>query len=428
MTAPQQRTISTAVSLEGVGVHTGVQARVRLNPADPDTGIRFRLVGAPGAPELPASLDLVTETELGTTLGAGEAKVRTVEHLMAALAGAQVDNVVVEVEGPELPILDGSFTGFADAIERAVPVEQNADARVLELSGPIHLDAGKGTAYVAAPADRLSVAATIDFAHPSVGRSYGSFVLDRPASFRQDIAPARTFGFADEGERLQARGFALGASVENTVVLDDESVVNGPLRFEDEFVRHKVGDLLGDLALIGGRLRASIVAERPSHRGNVAFARTIARHIRRSGEPALDITRIMEFLPHRYPMLLVDRILEYEAGKTIVGIKNVTINEPFFQGHFPGHPIMPGVLILEAMAQCGGLLMMDEVENPEDKVVYFMTIDGAKFRKPVTPGDQLVFEMEVLQFRRGVCKIAGKALVDGKTVAQAEFKASLQDR
>jgi len=211
-------------------------------------------------------------------------------------------------------------------------------------------------------------------------------------------------------------------------VLDADGVLNGELRFKDEFLRHKVGDIMGDLALLGGRLEAHIVADRPSHEGNVELARAIRSHIRRSGPPVADTMRVMEFLPHRFPMLLVDRVIEFDPGISIVGIKNVTINEPFFQGHFPSHPIMPGVLIVEAMAQCGGLLLMDYVENPKDKVVYFMTMDKVKFRKPVTPGDTLVFELRVVSLKRQVCKLAGRGLVDGEVVAEAEFMARIMDR
>jgi UDP-3-O-[3-hydroxymyristoyl] N-acetylglucosamine deacetylase/3-hydroxyacyl-[acyl-carrier-protein] dehydratase len=232
-----------------------------------------------------------------------------------------------------------------------------------------------------------------------------------------------------DAEALRARGLALGASLENTVVLDDDGVMNDGLRFDDECLRHKVGDIVGDLALLGARVRAHVVAERPSHGGNVALAKALAAHSRQtSGRPLMDTTRIMEVLPHRYPMLLVDRILEVEEGARIVGMKNVTINEPFFQGHFPGHPIMPGVLIVEAMAQTGGLLLMDRLEGADDKVVYFMTIDDVKFRRPVTPGDQLIFELEVLQTRRDVVRMKGKALVDGAVAAEAEFKARIMDK
>ena len=227
---------------------------------------------------------------------------------------------------------------------------------------------------------------------------------------------------------MRARGLALGASLENAVVLDDESVVSGELRYPDEFVRHKIGDVVGDLALLGARLAAHVVADRPSHEGNLALAREIRAAGKRQGQPIVDIEKIMQYLPHRYPMLLVDRILEFESGKRIVGIKNVTINEPFFQGHYPGHPVMPGVLVIEAMAQVGGLLLMEAVEDVENKTIYFMALDNVKWRRPITPGDQIRFELEMLQLRRYVCRMRGVGYVDGQVAVEAEMMAGIRDR
>ena len=287
---------------------------------------------------------------------------------------------------------------------------------------------GGGQSYVAEAANGLRISATIDFEHPVIGRQHGSFLIDED-SFGAEVAPARTFGFRAEAEALRARGLALGASLENVVVLDESGVMNDGLRFEDEFLRHKIGDVAGDLALLGARLDAHILTERPSHGGNVELARALMAHDRQtSRSPVMDITRIMEVLPHRYPMLLVDRITEIVEGERIVGIKNVTINEPFFQGHYPGHPIMPGVLIVEAMAQTGGLLLMDKLEGVENKVVYFMTMDEVKFRRPVTPGDTLVFEVEVVQSRRDTVRMSGKALVEGNVAAEAVFMARIVDK
>jgi UDP-3-O-[3-hydroxymyristoyl] N-acetylglucosamine deacetylase/3-hydroxyacyl-[acyl-carrier-protein] dehydratase len=427
MSGPSQRTISKDVTLDGVGVHSGETARLTFRPADPDSGILFRRTDLKDAPEIPADIDHVVGTELGTTLGLGEGKVLTVEHVMAALYGLAIDNVIIELDGAEAPIRDGSFSDYVDVLKEAGPVEQDAEATILGVSGPVEAEGGAGSSYVATSSDGLRISATIDFEHPAIGRSYGSFVVDE-VGFRSEIAEARTFGFKLDAEDLHGRGLALGATIENAIVLDEVGVMNDGLRFEDEFLRHKVGDIVGDLALLGGRLNAHVVADRPSHDGNIALARAIQTHVRRSGPPVADISRIMEFLPHRYPMLLVDRIIDFKAGESIVGIKNVTINEPFFQGHYPGHPIMPGVLILEAMAQCGGLLLMEHVENPEDKVVYFMTMDNVKFRRPVTPGDTLVFELRVVQIKRSVCRIAGRGVVDGKVAAEAEFMARIMDK
>lgn len=423
----RQRTISGDVTVEGVGVHSGEAAVVTLRPAPEGAGIVFRRTDLDGAPEIPADLDHVIDTDLGTSLGAGEAKAFTVEHLLAAVSALGVDNLVVELEGPEIPIRDGSFADYVAALDAAGTTEQDAEARTLALAGPVTAEGDATQSYVATPGSGLRISASIDFAHPCIGRQYGSFSVT-DGDFRTELAPARTFGFKADADELRSRGRALGASLDNAVVLDEDGVMNDGLRFDDEFLRHKAGDIVGDLALLGGRLEAHIVADRPSHGGNVALARAIRSHVRRQGPPIADTARIMQFLPHRYPMLLVDRIIDFDAGERIVGIKNVTINEPFFQGHYPGHPIMPGVLIVEAMAQCGGLLLMDKVEDPDDKVVYFMTMDQVKFRQPVVPGDQLVFELEVVQLKRQLCKMRGRGLVDGRVVAEAEFMARIMDR
>ncbi len=429
MNGAKQRTVAKETTLQGVGVHSGQAASVTFRPAPADSGIRFRRADLEGSPEVTASLDNVVGTELGTSLGAGEARVLTIEHLMAAFYALGVDNVLVDLEGPEIPIRDGSFQDYVRALEEAGVEEQDADARVIEVREPLTVTGDDQESYVATPGDGLRVSATIDFTHPAIGRMFGSFRANSD-DFRAHIAAARTFGFRADAESLHGRGLALGASLENTLVLDDEGVMNDELRFPDEFLRHKVGDVIGDLALLGARVHAHVVAERPSHSGNVALARALAVHARRSGGrmPIVDAAKLMQYLPHRYPMLLVDRIIDFEAGKRIVGVKNVTINEPFFQGHYPGHPIMPGVLIIEAMAQVGGLLLMEETANPEEKVVYFMTMDNVKWRRPVTPGDTLVFELEMIQFRRHTCKMRGQGFVDGALVAEADFMARIVDR
>ncbi len=424
----RQQTLAGEVTLDGHGVHSGLAARLSLKPAAPDTGVVFRRVDLEGAPEVPATLDHVADTRLGTTIQRGEARIMTVEHVMAALVAAEVDNVRVEVDGPEVPIRDGSFRDYFDAVRGVGMACQDVPARVLRLPTAGTVAGEGGERYVFAPAPHLAVTATIDFPHPSIGRQSGAFEVDAE-TFHSQIAAARTFGFEADAQRLRAEGLARGASLENSIVLGEDGILNDDLRFPDEFLRHKVGDLVGDLGLLGARLQAHVVAERPSHAGNISLARTMAMSARRDGrEPVVDITRIMEILPHRYPMLLVDRITHYEPGRRVVGIKNVTINEPFFQGHFPGHPVMPGVLIVEAMAQVGGLLLMDEIEDPQSKVVYFMSLDNVKWRKPVVPGDTVVFELELLHFRRRICRMRGEGFVDGELVAEAELMATIVDR
>jgi UDP-3-O-[3-hydroxymyristoyl] N-acetylglucosamine deacetylase/3-hydroxyacyl-[acyl-carrier-protein] dehydratase len=420
-----RRTISSSLALGGIGLHTGATTTVTLRPAASGQGLIFRRTDLPGHPTVPARLEEVEATERRTAIGRGEVTIHTIEHLLAAVAAMELDDLVIELDGPEPPILDGSFLPWQELISRAGPVEHSGDPTVLEVQSSFTVEEGDST-YVVAPSRALRVTATIEWDHPLIGRQSGSYDIT-PDSFRRELAPARTFGFTREVEALRAAGLLKGASTASAVALDEEGVIDTTLRWPDEFVRHKAGDIVGDLALAGGRIRAHVVATRPSHRGNVALARAMARASRRSGY-ALDIGRILDVMPHRYPMLLLDRIIEIVGQHRVVGIKNVTINEPFFQGHFPGHPIMPGVLIIEAMAQVGGILLMGTVDQPENKVVYFMTIDNVKFRRPVVPGDQLRCELEMLQHRGRTCRMKGTAWVDGNLVAEAEFMARVVDR
>ena len=428
MTEPSQRTIRKDVSLAGTGVHSGESATITLRPGNVNTGIRFRRLDLDGCPEIPATLSHVVGTELGTSLANGDAQVNTVEHVMAALAAAQGDNAIIDLDGQEVPIRDGSFQDYVHALGDVGIKSQEVKAKVVRVKTKVTTTGGDGQSYSATMNRGLTVVASIDFEHSAIGRQSGEFSIDSE-SFETELASARTFGFKKDEEELHDRGLALGASLDNTVVLGQDGVMGGELRFPNEFLRHKVGDLIGDLALLGARIEARIVAERPSHAGNIELAKALQTHARDTNREAIvDTAKIMQYLPHRYPMLLVDRITEYEAGKRIVGIKNVTINEPFFQGHYPGHPVMPGVLIIEAMAQVGGLLLMEEVEKHEDKVVYFMSLDRVKWRKPVTPGDTIVFELELLQFRRQVCKLKGQGFVEGTLVAEAEMMETIVDR
>jgi UDP-3-O-[3-hydroxymyristoyl] N-acetylglucosamine deacetylase/3-hydroxyacyl-[acyl-carrier-protein] dehydratase len=426
MTA-RQHTLAGEHTLEGVGVHSGEHASLTMRPAE-GGGVRFRRMDLSGCPEIPADLDHVVGCEMGTSLGSGEVRVGTVEHVMAALYATGVDHAVIELRGPEAPIMDGSFQRYLAAVSETGTVALETPAQTISVRGRWSVTTPAGASYVATPADALRVSATIVFDHRAIGRQHGSFDVTEEA-FRREIGPARTFGFRHDAEALRARGLARGTSLENTIVLDDDGVMNDGLRFDDEFVRHKIGDLIGDLALIGRRVRGHIVSECPSHEGNIKLARTLLKNDQAtSHDLPIGVERIMEHLPHRYPFLLVDRILEFEPEKRIVGLKNVTISEPYFQGHFPGHPVMPGVLIIEAMAQVGGLLLMDTVSTPENKVVYFMSLDKVKWRKPVVPGDQLFLEVEMIQFRRNVCKLRGVGRVDGKVVAEADMMAGIIDR
>ncbi len=421
-----RRTLAGRAEVSGTGLHTGCAVTARCLPASSGTGIVFRRMDLPGAPTIPARLSEVQSTERRTVLGAGEVAVQTVEHLLAAAAALQLDDLIVELDGPEPPIGDGSFAPYLEALDTAGVVEQPGEPIVYRVTAPFQLAEADST-YVVAPAKSLRLTTTIEWPHPLIGRQSGSYDIN-PEAFGRELAGARTFGFLHEAEALRSRGLALGAALESTLVLSDEGLVGGELRWADEFVRHKAADILGDLALTGGRVEAHVIATKPSHQGNIALARWLTRTGQRDGGVAMDIGRILDVIPHRYPFLLVDRILEVEGTRRIVGIKNVTINEPFFQGHFPGHPIMPGVLIIEAMAQVGGMLLLGTIEDPDQKVVYFMSLDNVKFRRPVLPGDQLRCELEMVQNRGRTCRMKGVAYVDGNVVAEAEMMARVVDR
>jgi UDP-3-O-[3-hydroxymyristoyl] N-acetylglucosamine deacetylase/3-hydroxyacyl-[acyl-carrier-protein] dehydratase len=399
---------------------------VTVRSAPAGQGVVFRRIDLPQQPVIPARVEEVGATERRTVLGAGEQAVHTVEHLMAAVAALEVDDLTVDLDGPEVPILDGSFLPFLDLLRSAGIAERPGEVATYRIMAPFQVTEG-GATYLVAPAKGLRLTTTIEWPHPCIGRQTGSYDISAE-SFASELAEARTFGFLSEVEGLKAKGLLRGANAGSAVVLSPEGVVGTTLRWPDEFVRHKTGDLLGDLALLGGRLQAHIVATRPSHEGNLALARAVGRSGQREGGLAMDIGQIFDVLPHRYPFLLVDRIVAVEGTKRIVGIKNVTINEPFFQGHFPGHPIMPGVLIIEAMAQVGGMLLMGAVEGRKDKVVYFMSLDNVKFRRPVVPGDQLRFELEMVQFRGRTCRMKGVAYVEGQVAAEAEMMARVMDR
>ena len=419
-----RRTIARSATVSGVGLHLGQPCALTFEPAPVGRGIVFRRTDLPNAPETPAHVSVAELAERRTQLGTGAAALHTVEHVLAAVAGVGVDDLTIVMDAPEPPIADGSSAPFLAALQGAGIVEHGGTVEYLRLSRPVRVVDG-ASVYEAHPAEALTLDVTIEFPHPTIGTQRGSWSVTAE-TFGAELASARTFGFVKEVEALRAKGLIQGASTENAVVLDDSGVVGTTLRWPDEFVRHKAMDFVGDLALAGKRVLARITATKPSHRGTVLLVRELLAQTRREAQ-VLGIEDIMKVLPHRYPFLLVDRILERDE-KRIVGLKNVTINEPFFQGHFPGHPIMPGVLIVEAMAQVGGMLLMGAVEDPDSKVVYFMSLDNVKFRKPVKPGDQLRFELEMKQVRGMICRMSGLAKVDGEVVCEAEMAAMVRDR
>jgi UDP-3-O-[3-hydroxymyristoyl] N-acetylglucosamine deacetylase / 3-hydroxyacyl-[acyl-carrier-protein] dehydratase len=420
-----RRTISRAATVTGTGLHLGVPCTLEFRPALSGRGIVFERRDLPSAPSIPALAGHAVLTERRTQLGEEPNAVHTVEHVLAAVGALELDDLVISLDGPEPPIMDGSSGPFLTALREAGILEQPGCVQFARLTAPVRFEEGESV-YEATPSEHLELDVTIEFPHPVIGRQQFAGRVTAE-SFERELAWARTFGFVREVEPLRAAGLIKGASTQNAVVLDDQGVVENSLRSPDEFVRHKMMDCVGDLALVGARLRARIVAHKPSHRGTVSLVRAMQASLSRESQ-VLGIEEIMKVLPHRYPFLLVDRIIDVDAGKRIVGIKNVTINEPFFQGHFPGHPIMPGVLIIEAMAQVGGMLLMGAVSDPEKKVVYFTSLNNVKWRRPVKPGDQLRFELELLQVRGMMCKMQGVAKVDGEVVAEAEMGAMVRDK
>jgi len=461
----QQRTIKQPISLSGVGLHTGSISTMTFRPAPENSGIRFRRIDMGGTPEIPANVDHVVDISRGTTIGIGEARVHTIEHVMAALVGLQVDNVLIDIDANEPPIGDGSSKPYVDALMSAEFEKQDApkDYLIIDQTVTYHNEEKK-VDIVALPLDDYRLTVMVDYFNPALGSQHtGLFNLEK--EFVTEFAPCRTFCFLHEVEMLHSAGLIKGGNLDNAIVIVDrdlpdeeikrissklgigESVIlgtngvlnNKSLHFRNEPARHKLLDLMGDLALIGVPLKAQILAARPGHASNIEFARQIRKlyqqkklirkyqHERKEGV-VFDINAIKKILPHRYPFLLVDKITDFKVDESVVGVKNVTTNEPFFEGHFPGQPVMPGVLIIEAMAQTGGILLLNGVENPGDKLVFFMSINNAKFRKPVVPGDQLVFELKMVNRKSKICVMAGKAFVDGVLVAEAELMASIIDR
>ncbi len=461
----RQSTIKRAATLSGVGLHTGGHTRLTFQPASPGHGITFVRTDLENSPEVPADIDHVVDLERGTTIGVGDVRIATVEHVLAAVAGLEIDNIRVELDNIEPPVADGSPKPFVDKLLEAGIETQDAPRDYLEITEPLsYSEPERGIDLVVLPSDKLRITFLVDYHNPALGTQYTSLVSLKD-EFATEFAPARTFCFLSELEELKARDLIKGGSLESAIVICDEGktqddvdrlarlfgikehvpigrtgvLADRVLRFHNEPVRHKAVDLIGDLALIGVPLKAHVLAARSGHSANVALARKIRGLYQKqqfrqkysgaaSRDAFMDIRAILKMMPHRYPFLLIDRIIDVEPGKRVVAIKNVTINEPFFAGHFPDHPVMPAVLVIEAMAQAGGVLMLHTVEEPATKVVYFMGIDGARFRRPVTPGDQLRFELEMLVNRRGLCKMKGRATVDGELVAEAELMATVVDK
>ena len=435
MLRTQQRTLRSGCSYRGVGIHTGQEVTVSFKPAPPDHGVVFVRVDLPGAPEIPASIKHVALSGGNlrrTTLSLNGVKIHTVEHVLAALAGLGIDNVIVELDADEpAEPTDGSCESFVSILTEAGIVQQDAPLQYLEVTEPVTFD--DGDVHIAAsPHDGFKLSFTIDYENPTIGTQYASFEITEK-TFLKEIASARTFALQSDVEDLQKMGLIKGGSLENAIVVGKNGIVNqSALRFPDEFVRHKILDLLGDLALLEMPLRGHVYASKSGHATNVKFVDRLRSavqegKVRYGGTTGWDIDAIEKILPHRFPFLLVDKILELD-DKRVVGVKNFTMNEWFFVGHFPGHPIVPAVLLVEAMAQVGGFLLLSKLEERETKLVYFMGIDKARFRRPVRPGDSVRFELELLRLRGGTCKMHGSAYVRGELVADGDLWSQVVER
>ena len=423
-----QKTIAKPFTFEGAGLHTGKNCRVRVLPLPEGSGIQFQRSDLKA--EIPLSPEAVTSTARGTTLtGEKNAVLHTVEHFLAAVNGLGLTNLRVEMDAEEMPILDGSAAPFCELFRQAGILAQNRPATPLRVTTPIEISHGD-TFLRVEPAEGLHLEVTTSFPYPGLENQSRSFRLAEK-SFEGELARARTFCFEPEVEELRRQGLIKGGNLDCALVIGKQGVLNGPFRYEDEIVRHKTLDLLGDLMLLNRPLWAKVTVRKAGHRYHVELAKAIHKKFGKDADMSktasskegktLDILEIQKILPHRYPFLLVDRILEMEPQKRVVGIKNVTANEPFFQGHFPGHPVMPGVLVVEAMAQVGGIALLAGKDGNEGKIMYLAGIDGARFRKPVVPGDQIRFEVEFLAIREKLAKIKGKAFVDGKVAVEAEI-------
>jgi len=456
-----QRTIKKPVTISGTGLHTGANVTLTFKPAPANHGFKFKRVDLPGQPLINADVDLVVDVSRGTTLEQNGVRVSTIEHSLAALVGLSIDNVLIELDSQEVPIMDGSAQPFIDALMETGIEEQDTERNYFELKETIqYSDTDKKVDMIATPSEEYKVTVMIDYNSPVLGSQLAS--LEHIDEFGKEFASSRTFCFLHELEMLLDNNLIKGGDLSNAIVVVDKVVTdtelnrlaklfnkpkvevksegilnNVELHHHNEPARHKLLDVIGDLALVGRPLKAKITATRPGHGSNIEFARKIKNHIRQNKikeeiphydpakEPVMDFKKIAKSLPHGYPFLLVDKIIELSENQ-VVGIKNVTFNEPFFPGHFPGNPVMPAVLQLEALAQTGGILVLNTVKDPENYDTYLIMVDKAKFKNPVVPGDTLILKLELLSpIRRGICEMKGTAYVGDKIASEAVLVAKI---
>ncbi|TXK37088.1 bifunctional UDP-3-O-[3-hydroxymyristoyl] N-acetylglucosamine deacetylase/3-hydroxyacyl-ACP dehydratase [Pontibacter qinzhouensis] len=456
----KQHTIKAPVTVTGIGLHTGIVSNMTFKPAPANHGYKFQRIDMPGQPLVNVDVDNVVDLSRGTTIEQNGARVNTVEHTLAALVGLQIDNVLIELDGPEPPIMDGSAIEFVKALISVGMQEQNALRNYFEITkGISYKDDARGVEIAALPLDDYRLTVMVDYNSPVLGSQHAS--ITDITQFQEEIASCRTFCFLHELEALFKQNLIKGGNLDNAIVIVDrvvqedelahlsellnkpkvsvqeEGILNNTeLRFKNEPARHKLLDLIGDLALIGRPIKGQILAARPGHAANVAFAKKVKRLIQESvikniptydpkKPPVMDINQIAATLPHRYPFLLIDKIIHLD-DTMVAGIKNVTMNEPFFQGHFPNNPVMPGVLQIEAMAQTGGILVLNAMDNPDDYWTYLLAIDKCRFKRKVVPGDTIIFKCELLApLKRGIAKMAGQAFVNGQLVIEAEMSAMI---
>jgi UDP-3-O-[3-hydroxymyristoyl] N-acetylglucosamine deacetylase / 3-hydroxyacyl-[acyl-carrier-protein] dehydratase len=427
MVFPHQQTLAKSASLKGTSLHTGEEVSVTLKPAPIDHGIKFKRIDLSDEPTVEAKIENVRLVERATTLAEGNVKVHTVEHLLSALHGMGVDNAVVEMSGNELPIADGSSRAFVELIKKCGLQEQTAFAKVFEIRDTLHIETKSGSILILVPDEKFRISCTQVGPEGRFTQYYSTEIT--PEIYEKEIAHARTFVFFEDVKPLLDKGLIRGGSLETAIVIRGDSLMSKePLRYPDEFVRHKILDIIGDLFLAGCRIRGHVIAVKPGHAANSELTKAISKRwaqmlamvppqVIPRGSAVMNVTDVQAVLPHRFPFLMVDRILAFEGENKVVGMKSVTINEPYFQGHFPGHPVMPGVLQLEAMAQVASILMSKRTSL--SGIGYFMSADEVKFRKPVHPGDTLIIEGELVRAKATIAKASCRCLVNGEVTSEA---------